>query len=209
MLNYLSHNRKELITFVTLALASVLFLAFYFLGWLKWLEPISYDWQNKEDRNHWFIQILLIKWEVLVAAVLALLIGTELIVRFGFKYSHFRVAFVTIATIAVSAIVVYFLKVCIGRVRPVTSERYPDINDSFPSGHTLMTTVIFFSLALLAYKNNYFVLAFVLCFPPIIMGISRIRTGEHFIDDVIAGWLIGVACTFGVHLFYYYFFPNL
>ena len=42
-----------------------------------------------------------------------------------------------------------------------------------------------------------------------VMGWSRVRTGEHFIDDVIAGWLFGATCVIGIHLLYYYFVPNL
>ena len=209
MISYLSQNKKEVVVFFTLFSASVIFLTIYLLGGWKWLEPISYNMQNVSERNNWFVKILLINWEVLVAAVLVLLIGTELVVRFWVGHRYFRIAFFTISAIAISAIIVYLLKVVIGRVRPTTSERYPDINDSFPSGHTMMTTVIFFSLSVLAFKNDHIITSILLCLPPIVMGWSRVRTGEHFIDDVVAGWLFGATCVIGIHILYYYFVPNL
>ncbi|MCL1944665.1 MAG: phosphatase PAP2 family protein [Firmicutes bacterium] len=209
MHSYLNQNLKELILFVALISSSVIFLIIYFLGGWKWLESISYQLQNSKIKHNWFIRFLLIKWEILVLAILVSLVGIELTVRFGFGYRKFRIAFFTISSLAISAVVLYFAKLLIGRVRPTTSERFPDITDSFPSGHTMMTTVIFLSLAILAFKNDFMILMAILCIPPIVMGYSRIRAGEHFIDDVVGGWLLGFTCTVGIHLFYFYYFPFL
>jgi membrane-associated phospholipid phosphatase len=118
-------------------------------------------------------------------------------------------AFFVITTMAISAVVLYIAKVTIAKVRPITSERYPHIKDSLPSGHTMMVTVIFVSLAILGFKNNFYLLGVLAFVPPIVMACSRVVAGEHFVDDIIAGWLFGITCVVGVHLLYFYYVPYL
>jgi len=62
-------------------------------------------------------------------------------------------------------------------------------NHSFPSGHTASAFGLFFALAFLV-KNNmlkwiFFLLAW-------ITGFSRIYLSQHFLEDVLAGSIIGV-----------------
>ena len=68
----------------------------------------------------------------------------------------------------------------------------------FPSGHALMSVVLYFTLARLIYRanpdrrlNHYVMaLAFLLS---LIIGISQIIKGAHSPNEIIAGWAMGFA----------------
>lgn len=63
-----------------------------------------------------------------------------------------------------------------------------------PSGHTSSATVAYFYLAYWAKRRWAWVLA---GFGVFLMGLSRIYLGQHFLHDVIAGFLLGVAVLVG------------
>jgi undecaprenyl-diphosphatase len=88
----------------------------------------------------------------------------------------------------------------VGRARPPLADAVPpyEYSASFPSGHTLNSTVI---ASLVAYlivlhltsrlaKAVTIALA-VLWF--VAMGLSRVFLGHHWLTDVIAGWTLGLA----------------
>ena len=68
----------------------------------------------------------------------------------------------------------------------------------FPSGHALMSVVLYFTLARLIYRSNpdhkinryLMTISFLLCF---LIGLGLIIKGAHSPNDVIGGWAIGTA----------------
>jgi undecaprenyl-diphosphatase len=69
---------------------------------------------------------------------------------------------------------------------------------SYPSGHTLGATTVFFAIAFLLteiYEDKIKKVSVLLLFGiiPILVGLSRIYLGVHFASDVIAGAMLGVA----------------
>jgi len=90
------------------------------------------------------------------------------------------------------------LKALVGRVRPVVADPVAyGMGNSFPSGHTLGSTVVYGALTLVflalvraRWRVWFVAAAAVLVFA---IGLSRIGLGVHFLSDVLAGWALGLA----------------
>ncbi len=94
------------------------------------------------------------------------------------------------------------LKIVVGRHRPATDlvHVFQIIKTpSFPSGHTLHFTVFYgFLIFVIAtnYKPSWQRNALIVVFAVLIalVGLSRIYLGEHWLSDVIGGYLVGALC---------------
>ena len=90
------------------------------------------------------------------------------------------------------------LKTLVGRVRPVVADPVAyGGGDSFPSGHALgsmivygMLTLVFLSMVRGKWRPWFVAATAVLVFA---IGFSRVALGVHFVSDVLAGWLLGIA----------------
>src|SRR5262245_839614 len=90
------------------------------------------------------------------------------------------------------------LKVLVGRLRPVVAHPVAHApGNSFPSGHSLGSIVCYGALFLVflpAFRGRRRTLHAIITVALVVMiGISRILLGVHFITDVIGGWAIGIA----------------
>ncbi|BCY13992.1 phosphatase PAP2 family protein [Actinoplanes sp. L3-i22] len=90
------------------------------------------------------------------------------------------------------------LKTLVGRVRPVLESPVAHApGNSFPSGHALGSMIVYGMLALVllpGVRNRWrplFLGFFALIV--VLIGFSRIALGVHFLSDVLAGWLLGIA----------------
>jgi membrane-associated phospholipid phosphatase len=68
---------------------------------------------------------------------------------------------------------------------------------SFPSGHTTSVFALFFALSVLAKNKLLKIICFVVA---VIVGFSRVYLSQHFLNDIVAGSIIGVIITFVVAL---------
>jgi undecaprenyl-diphosphatase len=90
------------------------------------------------------------------------------------------------------------LKLFFGRVRPDFAEggaRYESL--SFPSGHssgiaTLVTVALILAWPLLARRARYWALAGGIVLV-VLVGLTRMWLGVHYLSDVVGGWSLGVA----------------
>jgi undecaprenyl-diphosphatase len=93
------------------------------------------------------------------------------------------------------------IKVSIGRERPPNEDPtafHADASPSFPSGHSMLSATIYLTLALVATAliprwpvRAYIVFASLLLVA--LIGITRLYLGVHYLTDVVAGWVAGLA----------------
>lgn len=129
----------------------------------------------------------------IVTAVVAGYLGLQR--RFGL------LAFV-LASVLTGTLLSLILKELFNRPRPQVVPHLTDISSaSFPSGHSMMSSIAYLTMAALLArvvpdvktKLYFFVVAVVLTG---LIGSSRLYLGVHFPSDVLAGWCIG--CTWAI-----------
>ncbi|GGH97323.1 phosphatase PAP2 family protein [Arthrobacter liuii] len=91
-------------------------------------------------------------------------------------------------------------KKLVGRTRPDHADAVPPYEDSpsFPSGHTLNTTVVISLVVYLICLQFHTLQVRVAAITAgsifiVAMGLSRVFLGHHWLTDVMAGWLLGLA----------------
>jgi undecaprenyl-diphosphatase len=108
---------------------------------------------------------------------------------------------ILIATIG-GALVGFGLKELVGRERPPMIFHLVYVSSlSFPSGHSMISAVVYLTQAFLlsriqkkkSIRVYIITVALVLTF---LIGISRVYLGVHYPTDVLAGWSIGFAWAF-------------
>ena len=124
-----------------------------------------------------------------LVAVLGLLLITR---RYG-------PALFTFVSVWFGWLISHLLKQFYDRPRPDLVEHLDTVHTaSFPSGHAMMSTVIYLTMAVVVahfYRETrvrVYVL-FVAVLVPALVGITRIMLGVHWPSDVLAGWSLGVA----------------
>jgi undecaprenyl-diphosphatase len=108
-----------------------------------------------------------------------------------------RTALFVLAAVSSGALLTFWLKEAFGRERPTL---VPDVDlvrgAAFPSGHTMMATVTYLTLAALlaGTQERRRVRAYLIgsaTLLSILIGISRVYLAVHWPTDVIAGWAAG------------------
>ena len=91
------------------------------------------------------------------------------------------------------------LKALIARPRPDIVPWLSHVHSSsFPSGHSMMSAVVYLSLGLMLsdLTSRRLVKTFVVVAPLTIsalVGLSRVYMGVHYPTDVVAGWWLGIS----------------
>lgn len=90
------------------------------------------------------------------------------------------------------------LKLAVGRLRPVVESPVALApGNSFPSGHALGSTVAYGALLLIflpvvSRRLRPLLIAVVVTII-VLVGFTRVALGVHYVTDVLAGWLLGIA----------------
>jgi membrane-associated phospholipid phosphatase len=128
------------------------------------------------------------------------LIAAAIVITLAVRRRSWMPVVLMLIAAAGSVLITVLGKDLTGRARPPVIYAVPPLetSPSFPSGHTLNATVV---LGLSAYlimlgrrhlRSKLLVASVVMVFV-VAMGLSRVWLGHHWLTDVIAGWLIGLA----------------
>lgn len=137
-----------------------------------------------------------------VIAITAVIVIVSIIVKRFFDFG-LPVALVTI----ISRIVNITVKNLLDRPRP-DFKVLEASESSFPSGHSQNNMALYlgilFAALLIANSDKIKVALKIGCIAlPIIIGITRIYFGVHYISDVISGWSLGVIVAYNVTYLYF------
>lgn len=138
----------------------------------------------------------------IICVVVALLLARQ---RWWITLSGWIAAFVG------GTVLDWVLKDIIRRPRPVGAERFVhDASFSFPSGHSMGSLVGYgmFAYVLIAYwppgARHRAAIASAACVLVILVGLSRLYLGVHYLTDVVAGFAAGTlwlaACITGIEI---------
>ena len=114
------------------------------------------------------------------------------------KRGHRHLAVFLASAALVGGLIDTVIKVVVDRDRPVLDDPVATaFNQSFPSGHSMMSLVIYGALLLIflpviprAWRRAVYVAYAVLI---VAIGFSRLALGVHYISDVLGGWVLGAA----------------
>ena len=139
------------------------------------------------------IEITAIGGYPLIILTLAAVAGFFIVTR------RYGAAAYAVLAVGSGALLSQTLKQYYGRPRPDLVDHLDAVHTlSFPSGHALVTTVAYLTLASLVIgflpdrRARTYVLA-VAVFVAVIVGVSRVYLGVHWPSDVAAGWALGAA----------------
>lgn len=128
-----------------------------------------------------------------------LTLATVGVVGFLFLCGRGRDARFVLTAVVGGWILAYGLKHGFDRPRPDIVPHYSDVySSSFPSGHSLMSAVVYLTLGSLltnlvtstSLKWYFLGIAALLAF---LVGLSRVSMGVHYPSDVVGGWCLGLA----------------
>ncbi|HEY6746851.1 MAG TPA: phosphatase PAP2 family protein [Mycobacteriales bacterium] len=147
-------------------------------------------------QHAWFVTLLKVLSDVfdpIVFRVLTTVVAVVLLVR-----RHHRLGIWILVTIWGAALLGWGLKELVARTRPDLVDAVATApGNSFPSGHALTSTVgsaVLLLLVMPLLRGRWRAVAVVVAVAvPLATGFARVGLGVHFLSDVIAGELLGLA----------------
>ncbi len=159
------------------------------------LDENVWDWVVRNRSEPWITvaQVVTTFGNTLVITALTVLAVV------GLAYAGRRVdaVYVALGTI-LGYVLMQSLKFGFARNRPPIEDRLLNIDSfSYPSGHAMMTMVVFGLFAVVAYRCSAWVRdhRWILLLAPlmsILVGLTRIQLAVHWTTDVVSGWIFGV-----------------
>ncbi|MDB5452990.1 MAG: phosphoesterase PA-phosphatase related [Caulobacteraceae bacterium] len=132
-------------------------------------------------------------------SVTGLTLIVALIAGYFAAFRRYREALILVAAAASGSLVSQALKQFFGRERPpMVLHAVEVMNPSFPSGHAMLSAVVYLTLAVLIarFSDSKRVKAYSLgagIVMTLLVGASRVYLGVHWPSDVLAGWSLGAA----------------
>lgn len=124
---------------------------------------------------------------------------TFFVIGYFILQKQYSMLFLVLAAVIGGVVIDLELKELFGRIRPqIIPSLIPEKSFGFPSGHSMMSTIIYLSLASLiarlqVRRRDKIYIISVAVFLSFMIGISRIYLGVHYPTDVLGGWSLGLA----------------
>ena len=138
-------------------------------------------------------------WQLITAlgGAFLVLVGTALVVG-SLLSRRVRLALIVAVVLIAASLFTHVVKDYVTRPRPPWEHLAPAPGFSFPSGHTLNSTVMYGVLAIIVWRSGVRrtirrLAVAVGVTLPVAIGLSRIALGVHYPSDVLGGWLGGIA----------------
>ena len=110
----------------------------------------------------------------------------------------YKLSIIVLSSIS-SVIINNLVKIIVRRERPDYLRMVMEKSYSFPSGHAMISVLFFGSIIYLVNKYNLKhkkLITFSLSTFILLVGISRIYLGVHYLTDVVGGYLLGIVVLF-------------
>jgi undecaprenyl-diphosphatase len=124
---------------------------------------------------------------------------TIFVIGYFLLQKQYGMLFLVLAAVIGGAVIDLELKELFSRIRPqIIPNLIPEKSFGFPSGHSMMSTIIYLSLASLIarlqvrWRDKIYIIS-VAIFLSFMIGISRLYLGVHYPTDVLGGWSLGLA----------------
>jgi len=124
---------------------------------------------------------------------------TFFVIGYFILQKQYSMLFLVLTAVIGGAIIDVELKELFSRIRPqIIPSLIPEKSFGFPSGHSMMSTIIYLSLASLIarlqvrWRDKIYIIS-VAVFLSFMIGISRVYLGVHYPTDVLGGWSLGLA----------------
>jgi undecaprenyl-diphosphatase len=194
-------NWRRLAPLAAVTVATAVFTLLLIFVRLSWAPLDSVDRTSAVDLNNivaphlGLVSALSAVTALGSTAVLSIVIGLAVILLAVRR--RWRLALYLLVTGAGALVLDPVLKSLVGRLRPVLAHPIAHgTGSSFPSGHALGSMVCYGALLLVflpAARGRWrTLLRVVVAAIILIVGISRILLGVHYLTDVVGGWAIGV-----------------
>lgn len=151
-------------------------------------HPVGPSWLPEAARD-----ITALGGMTILSALTVVSIGAALIV------GKPRLAIISLAAVVGGSLTMKLLKGFFDRARPDVIPHAMDVSTaSFPSGHSMMSTVVYLVLGVLLARTQsrralrLYILALSVLIV-LLVGMSRVYLGVHWPSDVLGGWTLGAA----------------
>lgn len=176
-------NYKQWIFLISSWFCLLLFLMTYINGLWQFYDKIVYEFlmSLRYPMIIWFMKILTWLgsfWTIIVICLILFII-------------NFQSLFTVSIHVVIMMIINFIIKQIIARPRPNILPLIQEMGFSFPSFHAMVSMTIYGLIAYQLWKRSRF-LAILVGILPILIGITRIYLGVHYLSDVVAGWLISL-----------------
>jgi undecaprenyl-diphosphatase len=168
------------------------------MSFLQTLDNAVLSWWQSHHTPFWdvfMVEMTAVGGHVVLPLVVLFTVGFLLVLR------RYQTACFVLGAVISGSVLTEIVKVLVGRDRP-TLDVSPGLvsvphTSSFPSGHSMLSAVVYLTLALLvagrlqSQRIRVYLISWSLLVT-FLVGLSRMYLGVHYLTDVVAGWTVGL-----------------